>query len=322
MVVVRVDKQTGKGSALDVIRMVNGTRSNHAAAHLRTILERYPEITLSKTKIDGKGRQTPVGSIEDLSSIIEKCPIVRNTSIAPSRLKTVLSHVNKVMKQPQPPCLEQQHQHMPCHVKQEESTAQEVQAAAPSHKNAFGPLSAMVSDTIEMFGSKGSVASVLMLLLGISNSEVYGVYNSLKCSHPEIDAQVDKLPTGLFASADLLHVMCESFEVSRPRRNFVHRCIDRDLLGIDSTREVDLREELHKRIVSNVEKSEQPVQRRKRQKTSHATPKQLSPVVRGAMRAYTTLKQLGLVPGMTQSEVTLKLKRTNRGVALLKYLGQ
>jgi hypothetical protein len=306
MVCVRIDRKTGKGSALDVIRLINNTRSNHAAAHLRTILEKRPDLRLTKCRIDGKGRQTPVGTLECLMAIAKSCPTVRNTVVDPEKLMSVLEQVQADMETTS------------THAYPGDSSACDHEEDMDyivndtKVKSSFGPLSCMISDEVRATDGRGSIEDVLLLLLGISCNEVEEVWTSFRQCHPDI---VEDNGDG-FASADALHRACEYSAVSCDRKAFVHKCIDRDVLGMDIQEEC-----VKQKVQRSMLEAQRAMESNGEEVESYeAASKCRSPTVRKALKAYVSLKHLGLIPNMTQQEVAIKLRRSKRGRALLSFL--
>lgn len=80
-VAIRVDSKAKHGSVLDLIRLKNDIRSNHAAALLSLIQDKHPNLPIWKDVIDRKGRATPVATFDTLKIILTICPTVRNRAI-------------------------------------------------------------------------------------------------------------------------------------------------------------------------------------------------------------------------------------------------
>jgi hypothetical protein len=74
---IRVDHETKLASVLDVIRLRNGIRSNHAAALLALISAKHTDLEITKGRVNSKGRETPLADVSTLERILALCPIVR-----------------------------------------------------------------------------------------------------------------------------------------------------------------------------------------------------------------------------------------------------
>ena len=74
--VIRIDKDTNHGSVLDVIVHVSNQPSKHAPIIFERITAEKPEFTTRccKLRINGKGKPTPVGSMETLIELVWICP--------------------------------------------------------------------------------------------------------------------------------------------------------------------------------------------------------------------------------------------------------
>lgn len=93
--VVRYDPSSQKGSVLDVIRLCNGSRSNHAAALLGMLCEKRPDWKIERNRIRGKGRLTPVADKDTLVEIMQACPPLRNGIPQPQQLQLVQTLIDK-----------------------------------------------------------------------------------------------------------------------------------------------------------------------------------------------------------------------------------
>lgn len=59
---------------LDLIRIRNRVRSNHAAAILSLIKARHANIDIKRAKVGDAGRETPLATLETIRKILAHCP--------------------------------------------------------------------------------------------------------------------------------------------------------------------------------------------------------------------------------------------------------
>lgn len=71
---IRVDRETQKGSVLDVIKMVLGGDSSMANTTLRRLVLDNPVLDYTRIKINNKGNTTPVADAKTLIQIIWLLP--------------------------------------------------------------------------------------------------------------------------------------------------------------------------------------------------------------------------------------------------------
>ncbi|ACH46822.1 unknown [Feldmannia species virus] len=73
---IRVDKASKKGSVIDTVRMVLGCTSSAGNTYLRNLTSRFPDICvqITRRRINGKGRATPVADTTLLVQIVLLLP--------------------------------------------------------------------------------------------------------------------------------------------------------------------------------------------------------------------------------------------------------
>lgn len=76
---VRFDRETKKGSVLDVIHVMTGQARHHCSRTLNNVRESHPELTqrFELIRINGRGRHTPVGRSCDLMKVVQVLPGAR-----------------------------------------------------------------------------------------------------------------------------------------------------------------------------------------------------------------------------------------------------
>lgn len=69
---IRVDSATQQASAIDVVRVVQQCNSSVASAYLRKLKENFPDVgsNVSRARINGEGKDTPVADAKTLVEII------------------------------------------------------------------------------------------------------------------------------------------------------------------------------------------------------------------------------------------------------------
>lgn len=124
---LRTDRTCRLASVLDLIRLKNNIRSNHAAALLNLIQSKHPELQIWKGRIEQKGRATPIASFETLKQILTLCPDVR---AAPTTIPT-REHVLTILAKSEAkrPVAKKKH-----------TVSKKKQCC----RNEFGPLSSMI----------------------------------------------------------------------------------------------------------------------------------------------------------------------------------